>query len=151
MPPAREKVTSTDRPIIHKITVNDHYIHRQSELESLPLYDFAQSCHMELIKAATNYSDRSVPGNDVNVPRAKRGRHVEPWCKFRDAHPALGKFIVTMRTTKVFSVSLFSNEVIPSFDIGSIESWARISTILFRTSRVISGAGNRLTPEQVGL
>ncbi|KAI9152602.1 hypothetical protein H9P43_009394 [Blastocladiella emersonii ATCC 22665] len=55
-----------------------------------------------------------------------------PRSKFRKTHAAVGKLIVAMRATKVVPVPLFNKQVSQSSDIGSTESRAMISMILFK-------------------
>ncbi|KAI9168300.1 hypothetical protein H9P43_007672 [Blastocladiella emersonii ATCC 22665] len=129
-----ERITFSNRQITDKLTIANLYMHRPNELESL------SPCRVEPIKAATNGLHQSVPDDDAddgNAPRAKRGRHAEPRFKFRGMHAAVGKLIVAMRATKVVPVPLFNKQVSQSSDIGSTESRAMISMILFKPFRAI--------------
>ncbi|KAI9188643.1 hypothetical protein H9P43_000064 [Blastocladiella emersonii ATCC 22665] len=136
-----ERITFENRPITDKVTISDHYMHRPSELKSISLYDFVWCCRVEPIKPTTNRSQQSVPDNNAdngNMPRAKRGRHAEPRYKFRGTHAAVGKLVVAMRAAKVVPVPLLNKQVSQSSDIGSTESRAMISMILFKTFRAIN-------------
>ncbi|KAI9151121.1 hypothetical protein H9P43_009736 [Blastocladiella emersonii ATCC 22665] len=124
-----ERITFENRPITDKVTISDHYMHRPSELKSISLYDF------------------SVPddnADDGNVPRANRGRHAEPRHKFRGTHALFGKLIVAMRATKVVPVPLFKKQVSQSSDIGSLETHAMISMILFKPFRAMNEGSDQL-------
>ncbi|KAI9182947.1 hypothetical protein H9P43_003863 [Blastocladiella emersonii ATCC 22665] len=144
----KETVNFTNRPTADKVSIIDHYIHRDDDLlmvetqdgngnvvkskRDLSLYELVQQFRFEAIPKDEQGRDRPRDGvRPGAVSPTKRGRHKEDRYYFRDTHPQTKTLRIAKRPKRDVPVPLFNKKLSQPADIGAAESRALIALILF--------------------